>query len=188
MCHTTLLFILLGLLNLRQSPIEDESSKLFQNIPLEQGIDSIKKQKNLKFDYGISYSVLHSNKRWVAHVKDFSYEDVKPQRAVIEMHNNSQTGTVQSEYSVSLILFFSEKKTAERTYKKLINKFKGLGGKSEESKVKINGIKFSNCLVFYEEQNPVPSLGFSLCNSKSPVVYAGSTAEKMYALHVSYEK
>lgn len=145
-----------------ENSIEDEVQKLFNGIPVHEGIQEIVKKSNLKFDYGKTISILGSHENWVTHLNKFEYLESPTKEIKLELSQGSEDKK-NACYTSSLRLFYQNEEIMAEEFFRIKEKFEILGEKVDTETVLTEDyiMKRQSVIVYFNKEKQIPYLGFS---------------------------
>ena len=145
-----------------ENSIEDEVQKLFNGIPVQEGIPAIIKKSNLKFDHAKSIYPLSSYENWVTNLDKFEYLESPTKEIELEIGQRSEEKE-NNCYSLSLRLFYQNEEIMAEEFFRIKEKFEELGEKVDTETVLTEDyiMKSQMVIVYFNKERERPSLGFS---------------------------
>ena len=154
-----------------------EVRKLFNGIPIHEGIQEIIKKSGYKYQYTISTHLLGSHENWRTTLSDFDYLETTANKIKFELNQNSENNEC---YNASLRLFYDDEEIMKQDFFVLKEKFEELGEKIDTETIvtENQNIKDQTVMVYFKKGNQIPNLGFS---------YSTKIVDSEYQIFINYE-
>ena len=149
--------------------IEDEVQKLFNGIPVQEGIQAIIKKSKYQFQYGKSIYMLGSHENWFTEIDVFEYLDSPTISTKLELNQSSQEKEMGC-YDTSLRLFYEKEEIMIEEFFRIKEKFEELGDKVDTETILTDdyNIKSQTVIVYFKKGKQIPNLSFSFEKDEEP--------------------
>ncbi len=139
-----------------------EIKKLFNNLPIAEGLDAIIRASKRKFHYGKTEYLLGYSEDWWTQLEDLNCIETSADKIILELSRNSQD-LENGCYHTSLRILYSDEEVMMQAFHALKVPFEALGNRIEReiTRNKYYEIDHQIVMIYVEKETAIPNISFA---------------------------